>query len=165
MVREPKTIEESATETVQVVLPNDANPHGTVLGGTVMHWMDLAAAMTAHRHARCPVVTASVDSIQFVAPIGVGHVAILRARLTHVGKSSMEVKVDVDSEDPNTGDRNHTSTAFFTFVAVDKDGKPCGVPPLRLENDTERSEFQRAGERRMRRLSDRGRGGSSVSHA
>jgi acyl-CoA hydrolase len=155
MVREPKTTDESATEMVQVVLPNDANPHGTALGGTVMHWMDLAAAMTAHRHARCPVVTASVDSIQFLAPIRIGHVAILRARLTHVGRSSMEVKVDVDSEDPNTGKRNHTSTAFFSFVAVDKNGKPCEVPPLRLENDAEREEFGRAEQRRARRLAGR----------
>jgi acyl-CoA hydrolase len=156
MVREPKTTDESATEMVQVVLPNDANPHGTVLGGTVMHWMDLAAAMTAHRHARCPVVTASVDSIQFLAPIRIGHIAILRARLTHVGKSSMEVKVDVDSEDPNSGEANHTSTAFFTFVAVDKSGKPCKVPALQLESDEERAEFGRAERRRSRRLTGRG---------
>jgi acyl-CoA hydrolase len=140
---------------VQVVLPNDANPHGTVLGGTVMHWMDLAAAMAAHRHARCPVVTASVDSITFLAPIRMGHVAILKSRLTFAGKTSMEVKVDVDSEDPDSGKRHHTSTAYFTFVAVDKSGNPCEVPPLLVESDEEREEMSRAEERRKLRLSQR----------
>jgi acyl-CoA hydrolase len=156
MKREPKTTEESATEMVQVVLPNDANPHGTALGGTVMHWMDLAAAMTAHRHARCPVVTASVDSIIFLAPIKMGHVAILKAKLTHVGNSSMEVKVDVDSEDPDSGSRHHTSTAFFTFVAIDRSGQPCEVPPLLVRSEEERQEMRRAEERRAHRLAQRG---------
>jgi len=154
----PKTARESATEMVQLVLPNDTNPHGSVLGGTVMHWMDMAAAMAAHRHARTPVVTASVDQITFEAPIRVGQVAILRSRLTHVGKSSMEVTVQVESEDLNSGSRRHTSTAYFTFVAIDGAGRPVPVPPLRLETDDEREEFRRAEDRRARRLEMRAGG-------
>jgi acyl-CoA hydrolase len=152
MTTQSKSAAESATEMVQLVLPGETNPHGTVLGGTVMHWMDLAAAITAHRHARCPVVTVSVDSISFKAPIQVGQVACLSARLTHVGRSSMEIKVDVDCEDLNKEERRHTSTAYFTFVAIDTDGKACEVPRLLAESP---DEFQRAEERRARRLLDR----------
>lgn len=150
-----KTSRESATEMVQLVLPNDANPRGAVLGGTVMHWMDLAAAITAHRHARGPVVTVSVDSITFEAPIRVGQTAILRARLTHVGRTSMEIRVDVDCEDLDLGLRRHTSTAYFTFVALDENGKPCPVPALAAESEEERNELAAAAERRTRRLQGR----------
>ena len=140
---------------VQLVLPNDANPLGGVLGGTVMHWMDLAAAITAHRHARGPVVTVSVDSITFEAPIRVGQVAILRARLTHAGRSSMEIRVDVDCEDLDLGTRHHTSTAYFTFVALDETGTPCPVPALVAESEEEKHEQAEAAKRRARRLQGR----------
>lgn len=150
-----KPSRESATEMVQLVLPNDANPHGAVLGGTVMHWMDLAAAITAHRHARCPVVTVSVDSISFEAPIRVGQVAIVNARLTFTGRTSMEICVDVDSEDLNRGTRLRTSRAYFTFVALDAAGQPAPVPALVSETDAERKEIEAARERRARRLSGR----------
>lgn len=158
MTLAPKSAAESATEMIQFVLPNDANPHGTALGGTVMHWMDLAAAAAAHRHSRRPVVTASVDQITFEHPVRIGQLAILRSRVTHVGRSSMEVTVDVGVEDLNSGKRRHTSTAYFTFVAIDDGGRPTEVPPLRLETDEEREENRRAEARRARRLALRAGG-------
>jgi acyl-CoA hydrolase len=150
-----KASRESATEMVQLVLPNDANVHGTVLGGTVMHWMDMAAAITAHRHARCPVVTVSVDSITFEEPIRIGQVAILKAHLTFVGRTSMEICVEVDCEDLNRGTRHRTSQAYFTFVALDEAGKPRPVPGLRAETEAEKQEMEAARERRARRLTGR----------
>ena len=153
-----KPASESATEMVQVVLPNDANIHGSLLGGTVMHWMDLAAAIAAHRHARKPVVTVCVDQITFEAPIRIGQVAILRAHVTLTGRTSMEVTVEVGSEDLDGGIRRHTSTAYFTFVAIDPAGRPTPVPALRLDTDAERAENRRAQERRERRLTQRGGG-------
>jgi acyl-CoA hydrolase len=148
----PKSAAESATEMTQMVLPNDANPHGTALGGTVMHWMDLAAAAAAHRHARRPVVTASVDQITFEHPVRIGQLAILKARVTHVGRTSMEITVDVGVEDLNSGSRQHTSTAYFTFVAIDDKGRPVAVPPLRLDSEDDRREHAAGEERRARRL-------------
>jgi acyl-CoA hydrolase len=102
-----------------IVLPHHANVHGTVLGGTVMHWIDMAAAVVANRHSRRPVVTASFDEMAFLAPIEVGQLAVIHARITFVDRSSMEVRVEVDSEDLLTGERRHTSTAYVTFVALD----------------------------------------------
>lgn len=150
-----KASAESATEMVQLVLPNDANPLGAALGGTVMHWMDLAAAITAHRHARRPVVTVSVDSITFEAPIRVGQVAIVNARLTFVGRTSMEIRVDVDCEDLDRGARHRTSTAYFTFVALDEKGRPYPVPDLAPASEAERQEMEEARSRRARRLEGR----------
>src|SRR5512145_1348949 len=114
-----RRVSDSATEMLQLVLPHEANVHGSVLGGTVMHWIDLAAAVVATRHSRRPVVTAAIDEMAFRAPIQVGQLALLHARLTLVDTSSMEIRVDVDSEDLMTGERRHTSTAYVTFVALD----------------------------------------------
>ncbi len=153
---QPRTVAESATETSELVLPHHANVHGTVLGGTVMHWIDLAAAVTANRHCRRPVVTAAIDEMSFQAPILVGQLALLHARITLVDKSSMEIKVDVDSEDLLTGERRHTSTAFVTFVAIDPiTRRPIAVPPLALRTDEERAEHARAVARRRIRLEHR----------
>jgi acyl-CoA hydrolase len=140
----------------QLVLPHEANVHGTVLGGTVMHWIDLAAAVVATRHSRRPVVTAAIDEMAFHAPIQVGQLALLHARLTLVDTSSMEIRVDVDSEDLLSGDRRHTSTAYVTFVALDPvTRRPSPVPPLVLSSDLEREEHMRARERRRQRLARR----------
>jgi len=140
----------------QLVLPHEANVHGTVLGGTVMHWIDLAAAVTANRHCRRPVVTAAIDELSFLAPIHVGQLALIRARITLVDRSSMEICVEVESEDLLTGERRHTSTAFVTFVALDPaTGRPTPVPPLVLETDEERAEHARALARRHLRLERR----------
>jgi acyl-CoA hydrolase len=140
----------------QLVLPHEANVHGTVLGGTVMHWIDLAAAVVANRHSRRPVVTAAIDEMSFVAPIQVGQLALIHARITLVDHSSMEIRVEVESEDLLSGERRHTSTAYVTFVALDPVTKrPVDVPPLILETDDERAEHARALERRRLRLARR----------
>jgi acyl-CoA hydrolase len=151
-----RTVGETAAEMAQLVLPHEANVHGTVLGGTVMHWIDLAAAVVATRHSRRPVVTAAIDEMAFHAPIQVGQLALLHARLTLVDTSSMEIRVDVDSEDLLSGDRRHTSTAYVTFVALDPvTRRPSPVPPLVLSSDLEREEHMRARERRRQRLARR----------
>lgn len=157
-LREGRRVADSVTEMTQLVLPQHANVHGTVLGGTVMHWIDLAAALVANRHSRRPVVTASMDEMAFLAPIKIGQVALLHARLTLVDRSSMEIRVDVESEDVLTGERRKTSTAFVTFVALDPETRrPTPVPPLVLETDAERAEHVRATERRRLRLERRRR--------
>ena len=146
----------SATEMTQLVLPQHANVHGSVLGGTVMHWVDLAAALVANRHSRRPVVTAAFDEMAFLAPIQIGQVALLHARLTLVDRSSMEIRVDVQSEDTLTGERRKTGTAFVTFVALDPvTRRPTPVPPLLLETEEEKAEHACALERRRLRLERR----------
>jgi acyl-CoA hydrolase len=136
---------------VQLVLPNDANTLGNVLGGMVLHWIDLAAAVVAHRHCRSEAVTASIDRVSFLAPIRVGQVAVILARMTYTGRTSMEIRVDVQSEDLLTGERRQTSTAYLTFVAIDKQGRPKPVPPLILESEDERREARAAEARRSER--------------
>ena len=154
--REGRRAADSATEMTQIVLPQHANVHGTVLGGTIMHWVDLAAAIVANRHSRRPVVTAAFDEMAFVAPILVGQLAILKARLTLVDRSSMEIRVDVSSEDVLSGERKQTATAFVTFVALDEvTRRPTPVPPLVLESEQDRAEHARALERRRLRLERR----------
>ena len=151
-----RTVGETAIEMAQLVLPHEANVHGTVLGGTVMHWIDLAAAAVATRHARRPVVTAAIDEMSFVAPIQVGQLALVRACMTLVDKSSMEIRVEVEAEDMLKNERRHTSTAFVTFVALDPEtGRPTAVPRLTLTTDAERAEHADAVERRRRRLERR----------
>ena len=140
---------------VQLVLPNDANTLGNVLGGMVLHWVDLAAAVVAHRHSRSEAVTASIDQVSFLAPIRVGQVAVIAARMTYAGRTSMEIRVDVESEDLMTGRRERTSTAYVTFVAIDKKGRPKPVPPLTPETEEERREFSAARARRALRLKGR----------
>jgi acyl-CoA hydrolase len=142
---------------VQLVLPNDANTLGNVLGGMVLHWIDLAAAVVAHRHCRSEAVTASIDQVSFLAPIRVGQVAMIAARMTYAGRTSMEIRVDVHSEDLLSGERQQTSTAYVTFVAIDGKGRPRPVPPLILETEDERREAREAETRRAARLSQRDR--------
>ena len=155
-VPDGRRVSESATEMNQLVLPQHANVHGSVLGGTVMHWVDLAAAIVANRHSRRPVVTAAFDEMAFLAPIQVGQLAVIRARMTLVDRSSMEIRVDVQSEDMLTGERRKTGTAFVTFVALDPvTRRPSPVPQLVLETDADREEHTRALERRRLRLERR----------
>ena len=142
---------------VQLVLPNDANTLGNVLGGMVLHWIDLAAAVVAHRHCRSEAVTASIDQVSFLGPIRVGQVAMIAARMTYAGRTSMEIRVDVHSEDLLSGKRQQTSTAYVTFVAIDGKGRPRPVPPLILETEDERREAWDAETRRAARLSQRDR--------
>jgi acyl-CoA hydrolase len=146
---------ESATEMVQVVLPNDANPLGYILGGTVMHLIDIAGAIAAHRHSRTPMVTAAVDGLQFLHPIRVGDLIILNARVTATWSTSLEVEIEVFSEQTLTGKRQMTSRAYLTFVTVDRDGGRVQIPGLILETDEERGRAVEAEKRRAQRLESR----------
>ena len=148
----PRRASESATEMVQVVLPNDANPLGFILGGTVMHLVDMAGAIAAHRHSRSLLVTAAVDGLQFLHPIKVGDLIILKARVTCTFNTSLEVQVDVFSEETLTGRRRLTSRAYLTFVAIARDGERVPVPPLIVETDDERKAREDARARRSERL-------------
>jgi len=151
----PKRAADSATEMVQVVLPNDANPLGFILGGTVMHLIDIAGAIACHRHSRTLLVTAAVDDLQFLHSIKVGDLIILKSRVTCVFTTSLEVQVDVFSEETLTGRRQLTSRAFLTFVAIDRDGGKVSVPPLVVESDEERRVSAEAQVRRAGRLKRR----------
>src|SRR4030095_5599727 len=148
----PKRAAESATEMVQVVLPNDANPLGFILGGTVMHLIDIAGAIACHRHSRTLLVTAAVDDLQFLHSIKVGDLIILKSRVTCVFNTSLEVQVDVFSEETLTGRRLLTSRAFLTFVGVDREGGRVHVAPLLVESDEERRVCEEAKARREERL-------------
>ncbi len=144
----PKRPSESATEMVQVVLPNDANPLGFILGGTVMHLIDIAGAIACHRHTRSLLVTAAVDGLQFLHPIKVGDLIILQSRVTAAWTTSLEVEVEVFSEEILTGVRRLTSRAFLTFVGIDRGGNRLPIPGVILETEQER---QRAAEAEVRR--------------
>lgn len=156
---EGKPVRESHTEYSEFALPNDANGLGNVLGGKVMHLVDLAAAMAAMRHARRPVVTASVDDLNFLHPIRIGQLIILRSSVNRVFRSSMEVGVKVLAEDLMTGNRQHTCSAYLTFVALDEKGEPMEVLPVIPETGEELRRYREAGERREYRLAHRNRGG------
>jgi acyl-CoA hydrolase len=133
----PRRPADSATEMIQYVLPNDANSLGYILGGTVMHHIDIAGAIACHRHTRTLLVTVALDGLQFLHPIKVGDLIILKARVTCTFTTSLEVEVEVFSEETLTGRRQVTSHAFLTFVAIDAAGRPVEVPPLLLETDEE----------------------------
>ena len=148
----PKSADESATEMVQVVLPNDANALGFILGGTVMHLIDIAGAIACHRHTRSLLVTAAVDDLQFLHPIKVGDLIILKSRVTCAFTTSLEVQVDVFSEETLTGKRQLTSRALLTFVAIDRDGRRVPVPPLLVETPEEERICAAAHQRRVARL-------------
>jgi acyl-CoA hydrolase len=145
----------SRSEFIEIVLPNDANPLGSMLGGRVMHFIDVAGALAAHRHSNSHVVTASVDSLDFHFPIDVGEFIVLKSSVNRVFSTSMEVGVKVFSENVLTGERKHTSSAYLTFVAIDKNRKPHPVAPLILETDEDRRRYHEAGERRHHRLAMR----------
>lgn len=148
-----RKVSESCVEMTEVVLPNDANPHGTAFGGRIMQWIDIAGTVCAQRHCRNLVVTASMDQLSFLHPIRVGDTVVLLASLNFAGNTSMEVGVKVLSEDPKTGERKHTSTAYLTCVAVDEHGNKVKVPPLLPESEEEKRRYREAEERRKIRLS------------
>src|ERR1700716_3491865 len=148
----PKRAAESATEMVQVVLPNDANPLGYILGGTVMHLIDIAGAIACHRHTRSLLVTAAVDDLQFLHSIKVGDLILLKARVTCVFETSLDVLVDGYSEETLPGRRQLTSSAFLIFVPIARDGVRVPVPPLIVETDEERRVCEEAHARREQRL-------------
>jgi acyl-CoA hydrolase len=155
MEQQLKRAAESATEMVQVVLPNDANPLGFILGGTVMHLIDIAGAIACHRHTRTLLVTAAVDGLQFLHPIKVGDLIILKARVTAAWSTSLEVEVEVFSEEILSGLRRMTSRAYLTFVSIDTEGRRLPIPGLILETDDERGKAAEANQRRAERLKAR----------
>jgi acyl-CoA hydrolase len=152
-----KLASNSKVEMTQLVMPSDANGHGTAFGGRVMQWIDLAAAMAATRHSRMPVVTALLDQLAFLAPIKVGDIVVLRAQVNAVFGSSMEVEVDVLAENPGTGDRRVCCEAFLTFVALGADGRPARAPLLLPQTEEEEQRARDAQARRAARLTRRPR--------
>src|SRR6266849_6521618 len=148
----PKFVRESASEFSDLALPNDSNGLGNVLGGKVMHLVDLAAALAALRHARCPVVTASVDHMNFLHPVKIGQLILLRSSVNRVFRTSMEVGVKVFVEDLQTGAVRHTSSAYLTFVALDASGKRVPAPPVIPETEEEKRRYEEAERRRAYRL-------------
>lgn len=158
MVR-AKRWQESTAETVQVVLPNDSNPLGYILGGTVMHLIDITGAIACHRHTNTLALTAGVDGLEFIHPIKVGDLILLKSRVTCVFGTSLEVEVEVFSEEIETGARKLTSRAYLTFVSIDRDGKAQKVPPLLVETADDEERVRQAHERRadrLRRKAERG---------
>jgi acyl-CoA hydrolase len=151
----PKRPAESATEMVQVVLPNDTNPLGFILGGTVMHLIDIAGAIACHRHTRSLLVTAAVDGLQFLHPIKVGDLIILKSCVTAAWTTSLEVQVEVFSEETLTGVRRLTSRAYLTFVGIDSAGNRLPIPGVILETEEEKRRAAEAEVRRADRLKAR----------
>jgi acyl-CoA hydrolase len=154
---EGKPVRESAYEYSELALPNDSNGLGNVLGGKVMHLVDLAAAIAGLRHAHTRVVTASVDNLNFLHPVHIGELIMLRASVNRVFRTSMEIGVKVMTEKLLTGERVHTCSAYLTFVAIDSNGKAIPIVPVVPETDDEKRRFRQAGERREGRLELRNR--------
>ena len=148
----PRPVSDSQSEMAEIVLPNDANPLGALLGGRLMHWIDMAGALAAHRHSRNYVVTASIDHLDFLVPVHIGDLVILRSSVNRVFHTSMEVGVKVSSENTLTGERKHTTSAYVTFVCVDSEGRPHAGPPLVLETADDRRRWRDAGMRREMRV-------------
>jgi len=135
---------QSAVETRYLVMPHQANPHGTAFGGVIMAWIDMVAGMAAQRHCGKEVVTAGIDSLAFKEPIGIGDNVLLRAAVNYVSRSSMEVGVRVTREDAYTGRQVVATTAHLTFVAMDKNKKPTPAPPIQPETDKEKRRYANA---------------------
>ncbi len=147
-----KKVTESITTLSQVMMPHHASHYGNVHGGIIMKLVDEVAYVAASRHARCNVVTASIDSLNFENPVHIGDVVSLRAKLTFVGKTSMEIEVHVHTEKIKTGQVLPVATAFLTMVALDENGRPTSVPQLTLETEEERKRYEQAKVRREERL-------------
>ena len=152
-----KSVKASEVEMTELVLPNDTNQLGNLLGGRLMHWIDIAAAIAASRHTGRVCVTASVDELNFHHPVRQGEVVVLRAAVNRVYTTSLEVGVHVSAENTLTGGRTHTNTAYLTFVAIDERGTPVPVPPVKPVTAEEQRRFQDAGRRREIRLRNRRR--------
>jgi acyl-CoA hydrolase len=150
-----RPVRKSRSEYTYVALPNDANPLGNLLGGRVMHLVDMCAGVAAQRHARNPMVTVAMDQMSFMHPIRIGQLVTLRSSVNRVFRTSMEVGVKVWVENPQTGEVRHTSSAYLTFVAIDEGGKPVAVAPVIAESEEEERRYHEAGRRREQRLAAR----------
>ena len=144
----PRPVRDSQSEMNEIVLPNDTNPLGFLLGGRLMHWIDLAGALAAHRHSRSYAVTASIDHMDFLTPVHVGDLVVLRSSVNRVFTTSMEVGVQVIVENFLLEECKHVSSAYLTFVAVDKAGHHVKVPPVVPETDDQKRRYEDAGRRR-----------------
>jgi acyl-CoA hydrolase len=152
-----RSITESRSEMTEIILPNDANTLGNLLGGRLMHYIDLVGAMCAYRHSRSHVVTASMDHIDFIAPVHVGDLLILKSSLNRAFRTSMEVGVKVWVEHTINGSFRHVASAYLTFVAVDKEGGRVRVPPLKPETEEDLRRYEDAGRRREQAITERER--------
>jgi acyl-CoA hydrolase len=148
----PKSAKDSEVIMTELVLPQHTNAIGSIFGGVVMSWIDIAAAISSGKYAKSSTVTASIDALHFIAPIRLGHVVELKACVNATGRTSMEIGVRVDSEHPLTGERFHNVSAYLTFVAIGTDGKPRPVPPLLVETDVEKRRNRAAQQRRAARI-------------
>ena len=152
-----RKILDSKTTMTEMVMPQHTNALGSVFGGVIMSWIDICGAITAQRHARLPVVTASIDYLQFVQPVFIGWTVNLKASVNYVGKTSMEVGVRVDAENPRTGETFHTASAYLSFVALDANKVPTAIAPLEIVTKDEKRRHADAMKRREARLKLRGR--------
>jgi len=149
---ETRTVRQSRVEMTEIVLPGHTNQLGTIFGGQLMAWIDIAGSIAAARHAHGVCVTASIDALHFVAPVRLGQHVCIYACVNYTGRTSMEVGVRLDSEDPDSGQRTHVATSYLTFVAVDAERKPRPVPPVVPETVEEQRRFRDAELRRQSRL-------------
>jgi acyl-CoA hydrolase len=160
----PRPVRDSQSEINEIVLPNDTNPLGTLLGGRLMHWIDMAGALAAHRHSHTYVVTASIDHMDFWVPAHVGDLVILRSSVNRVFHTSMEVGVKAWMENYHYGTRRHISSAYLTFVAVDKQGNHLQVAPVIPESEDEKRRYEDAGRRREIRRTELQRRRRNAQH-
>ena len=150
----PRPVRDSQSEMTELVLPNDANPLGALLGGRLMHWIDLAGAMAVHRHTRSYAVTASVDHIDFLVPVQVGDLVILRSSVNRVFQTSVEVGVKVFVENYIADTSQHVASAYLTFVAIDAKGNHLKIPAVIPETEEQQRRYDDAGRRREHRRSE-----------
>jgi acyl-CoA hydrolase len=159
-----RTVSESRSEYYEVCLPNDTNTLGNMLGGHMMHLVDLCGAIAGVRHSRCAVVTASVDQMTFLHPVRIGELVKLKSQVNRVFRTSMEVGVKVWVENLQTGEERHTSSAYLTFVALDRAGNRVVLPPIVPETEEEKRRFEQAAERRAYRLAFKDKTKSSPNY-
>lgn len=155
MSMEPKSSKESEVIMTHLVLPQDANPSGNLHGGVILKHIDTAGGVVAKKHSRTNVVTVSIERMAFKQPAYMGELLTFKASLNYVGRSSMEIGVRVEAENLRTGEVRHTNSAYLTYVALGEDGKPTGVPPLKLENETAERRHKEAELRRKLRQQER----------
>src|ERR1039458_10380329 len=153
----PRPVRESASEMTEIVLPNDANPLNALLGGRLMHWIDLAGALAAHRHSRQWVVTASIDHLDFLVPVRVGDLCILRSSVNRAFYTSMEVGVKVWVENYRAEEKRHVRSAYLTFVAIDAAGNRVPIPPVTPETEDRKRRYEGAARRREMRRAETAR--------
>ncbi len=154
-MKEKKAVSSSQVVMTQLVLPEHTNALDTAFGGTVMSWIDIAGAIASQRHSGMEVVTASIDRLNFIAPVRRGWVVNLKASVNYTSRTSMEVGIRVDAENPKTGEVFHTASAYMTFVALGSDGRPAVIPGLLLETETEKRRFAAAEKRRQQLLASK----------